>query len=107
MDTNEELRDSTGDTCSWYINRTDFCGTFDVEGGFTAKTHCCSCDGGMDQDAVMDEFASGLADLIDANGDDGVPISEEIDRINDDWHHAPCYDDPEWCQIQEIQEHLN
>jgi len=30
----------------------------------------------------MDDLAYGLADLFDVNGDDGIPIGDELDALN-------------------------
>lgn len=83
-DSNNSTTDSVGDSCSWYIGHESACGSYDTD-NFTASTMCCACGGGVTQaevDAVMDDFAHGMADLLDVNGDDGVPISEELDRLD-------------------------
>ena len=102
-DTNGELTDSTWDTCTWYVANPSSCGAFDVEGGFNAGEMCCACGGGINEELVKDAFAEGLADLLDANGDDGIPIEEELARLDDDWEHVPCTDDPDWCAILDVQ----
>ena len=117
MDSNNGTTDSTGDTCSWYIGRDYACGSYDTE-TFTASTMCCGCGGGVNQedvDAVMEDFAEGLGDLLDVNGDDGIPIEEEIARL--DPTHVPveptedsyCYNDGPipWCEINGLVDQLN
>jgi len=65
-DTDDGVFDSGMDGCKWYEKGSTYCGDYD-DNDFVASTHCCACGGGVTQeqvDAVMDDFAVGLEDLL-------------------------------------------
>ena len=101
MDTNGDLSDSTGDTCSWYMTNQSACGIYDY-GDFSANDMCCACGGGDNQEVVdgaAEEIVDVIEDIIDVTGDDGDSIGEEIAERYD-WE--PCNDDPNWCAVLDI-----